>query len=71
MKKKKSLSEIRNERGKTQEEMAKYLGISIVAYHLYETGQRKIPSEKVKKIVDILDIKDVNDIFLPSTFSLR
>jgi len=67
----KSLSAIRLEKGKTQEDMAKDLGISIVAYHLYETGQRKIPGEKVAMIANILGIDKIEDIFLPSTFSLR
>lgn len=66
----KSIKDMRIEKGFTQEEMAEKLGISNVAYHLYETGKRNIPQDKAEKIAHIFDMK-INDIFLPSTFSIR
>lgn len=56
--------------GYTQEEMAEKLGVSTVAYHFYETGQRNIPKMTVNKIIDILKLEN-EEIFLPCNYSLR
>lgn len=64
------LAELRIAMGFTQEYMAEKLEVSTVAYHMYETGKRKVPEEKADKIAEILE-KQVEDIFLPSSFSLR
>lgn len=68
--KNKLIKDMRIERGLTQEDMAEKLGISNVAYHLYETGKRNIPQDKAEKIAHIFEMK-ISDIFLPSTFSTR
>lgn len=66
-----TLSELRKEKGFTQAEMAKKLGISVSAYCMYENG-RSIPADIVDGIVEILKIKrHKNDIFLTSSFTIR
>jgi DNA-binding helix-turn-helix protein len=67
---KNKLKEKREKMGYTQEEMAEKLGVSTVAYHFYETGQRNIPKMTVNKIIDILKLED-EEIFLPCNYSLR
>jgi len=64
------LKERREEMGYTQEQMAEKLGVSTVAYHFYETGQRNIPKITVNKIAEILQLNS-DDIFLPCNYSLR
>lgn len=54
----------------TQSEVARKLGISTVAYHMYETGKRSIPKIKADKLAEIYGV-DKNDIFLPNSFSIR
>lgn len=66
----KSLKDLRIENGKTQMEMAEMLGITHSAYSYYESGARKIPAEYAMKISNVFGVK-LNDIFLPSSFSLR
>ncbi len=53
----------RNEKGITQEKMAKLLGISKNNYNLKENGKLDFGLSEVKKILDILKA-DYNDIFL-------
>lgn len=67
-----ALVEIRNKKNMTQEDVAKYCGVSNVAYHMYETGKRKIPSDVADKIADVLEISETekHKIFLPSTFAI-
>ena len=52
----------RNEKGITQEEMGKLLGISKNNYNLKENGKLDFNLSEVKKILDILKV-DYNDIF--------
>lgn len=64
------LAKIREKKGHTQTYMAEVLDISITAYHMYETGQRKIPSSIATRIAEILEVEN-DDIFLPFRFALR
>lgn len=52
----------RNEKGITQEKMAKMLGISKNNYYLKENGKLDFGLSEVKKILDILN-SDYNEIF--------
>ena len=52
----------RNEKGITQEQMAKLLGISKNNYNLKENGKLDFNLAEVKKILDILK-SNYNDIF--------
>ena len=51
------LKQLREEKGITQKEIAKILGISQAAYSLYEKGQREPKYEMLEKIADIFDIR--------------
>lgn len=53
----------RNEKGITQEKMAKLLGISKNNYNLKENGKLDFGLSEVKKILDILNVS-YDDIFL-------
>lgn len=66
---KKNLAEIREDKKKTQQEMADMLGIAVSTYCQYETGKRNLPVEIVNKISKILNI-NINDIFLPTRFTV-
>lgn len=66
----KTLRELREERGLTQEDMAKLINVTLVGYHFYETGKRNIPANKAIEIANFFGIK-IDDIFLPNTFSIR
>ena len=46
------LKEIREEKGLTQKDVAKFLGINQVQYSRYETGVRIIPVDKLEKLAD-------------------
>ena len=59
----KVLKELRNEKGITQEKMAKLLGISKNNYNLKENGKLDFGLSEVKKILDILNVS-YDDIFL-------
>lgn len=52
----------RNEKGYSQEKMAKLLGISKNNYYLKEKGKLDFSLTEVKKILNILD-DDYNNIF--------
>lgn len=65
----KSLARVRKQRGKTQTEMAKLLGIGVSTYNLYENGAHKTPREIAVEIARILEI-EVDAIFLPATFTI-
>lgn len=65
----KSLAELRQQRGITQIEMAKILGIADSTLSQYETGQRTLPVNIAKKIAAILDVS-IEDIFLPVKFTV-
>lgn len=66
---KKTLAEIRDERRKSQKDMADILGIAVSTYCQYETGKRNVPAETVDNIAQILNI-DKADIFLPTKFTV-
>ncbi|CAG7586417.1 hypothetical protein PEPTYR26121_00336 [Peptoniphilus tyrrelliae] len=66
---KKTLAEIRDERRKSQKDMADILGIAVSTYCQYETGKRNVPAETVDNIAQILNI-DKDDIFLPIKFTV-
>lgn len=66
---KKTLAEIRDERRKSQKDMADILGIAVSTYCQYETGKRNVPAEIVDKISNILNINK-EDIFLPIKFTV-
>ena len=50
------LKAIRRERGKTQRELAEYLGMKIRSYQLSEGGEREPPIDKLIAIADYLDV---------------
>lgn len=50
------LEQLRNEKGFTKREMAKTLGIPYTTYVGYETGERGLNSEKIKKLSDKLGV---------------
>lgn len=64
-----NLSEIRNAKKITQEQMAKRLNIGISTYNQYENSQRNIPFDVAEKIATILKVR-VDDIFLPIKFTV-
>lgn len=66
---KKTLSNIRKNKGLSQEDIAGQLGVGISTYCQYETGKRSIPYDVVDKLCKILDIKK-DEIFLPTKFTL-
>jgi DNA-binding XRE family transcriptional regulator len=65
----KNLAKVRKQKGKTQTEMAKLLGIGVSTYNLYENGAHKTPREIAVGIAEILEI-EVEAIFLPATFTV-
>ena len=66
----KNIIELREEKGLSQQELAKKLGISNVSLHYYETNQRFIPKEIAGKIASIFSV-NIEDIFLAEKFSIR
>lgn len=66
----KSLAKVRKEKGKTQIEMAKMLGIGVSTYNLYENGAHKTPKEIAVEIAKILEI-EINLLFSPATFTVH
>ena len=50
------LHTIRNQKGRTQQEMADLLGISHRAYQYYESGNREPNLTYLVQIADILDV---------------
>lgn len=65
---KRSIEELRRERGITQVQMAKLLGIPVSTYNVYENGNRKVPKKIAFQIAKVLQVK-IEDIFLPCTFT--
>ena len=55
------IKKLRLDNNKTQEEIAKYLGVVKSTYSKYESGKRKLNNDIVKKLADYYDIK-VSDI---------
>ncbi len=47
----------RKEKGLTQKDMAKKLNISQPAYSYYEKGDKPLPANQLKKVLEILDIE--------------
>lgn len=47
----------RKEKGLTQKDMAKKLSISQPAYSYYEKGDKPLPANQLKKVLEILDIE--------------
>ncbi len=66
---KKSISEIRNEKGITQSCIAERLGIPVSTYNMYEKGKRRVPEKIATGIAQLLGV-DRDDIFLPVTFAV-
>ena len=50
------LKAIRRQRGKTQRELAEYLGMKIRSYQFYEGVEREPPIDKLIAIADYLDV---------------
>lgn len=63
-----SLELERKKIGKTQQEIAEKIGVSVSCYNMYENNQRKIPNEKAEKLVEVFN-KKKEDIFLPANFT--
>lgn len=55
------IKNLRNENNKTQDDIAKYLGVDKSTYNKYENGKRKINNDVVKKLAEYYNIK-VSDI---------
>lgn len=66
----KTIIELREKKGLSQQELAKMLGISNVSLHYYESNQRYVPKDIAEKIADIFEV-ELDDIFLPQKFSFR
>ncbi|MEQ3347218.1 MULTISPECIES: helix-turn-helix transcriptional regulator [Peptoniphilus] len=66
----KTIIELREKKGLSQQELAKMLGISNVSLHYYESNQRYVPKNIAEKIADIFEV-ELDDIFLPQKFSFR
>lgn len=66
----KTIIELREKKGLSQQELAKMLGISNVSLHYYESNQRYVPKHIAEKISDIFEV-ELDDIFLPQKFSFR
>jgi len=64
-----SLSDVRVEKGYTQDDMSKLLRIGISTYNQYETGARSVPADIATEISKILLI-NVSEFFLPAKFTL-
>lgn len=52
----KRVSELRRIRGMSQPKLAKKLGVTYQQIHKYETGQNRIPSDRLAEIADALDV---------------
>lgn len=63
------LSELRQENGMTQNEIAQKLRIATSTYNMYENGIRNIPCDKAKLIADLLGVR-VEEIFLATKFTV-
>lgn len=50
------LKYLREENGKTQSEVAKYLGIKGPAYNLIENGQRRLSAKMLEKLAEYFDV---------------
>lgn len=48
---------VRKEKGFTQKEMAEKLNISQPAYSYYEKGDKPLPVNQLKKVLDILELE--------------
>lgn len=66
----KTLKELRTDHRMTLDEMAELIGTTKTAYFYYENGSRKVPAEVAHTLSKFFNV-EVEDIFLPSTFSLR
>jgi len=64
-----NLAKLRISKGKTQEQMAKLLGIGVSTYNQYENAQRSIPYDVAKKVAELLEV-EVEEIFLPTRFTV-
>lgn len=52
-----NLKEIRQEKGMTQVEVAKAVGVSLAAYLLWERGAGNPNADNMKKLKEVLKIK--------------
>ncbi len=59
--KKEEFSSIRRRLGKTQRELAEFLGVSIKAVHSYEQGWRKIPGHVERQLLYLLLKKETGE----------
>lgn len=64
-----ALSDIRNEHGFTQEQMAGRLEIAISTYNQYEKGGRNVPKEVAEKVSCLFNVP-IEEIFLPVKFTV-
>lgn len=55
------VKQLRLDNNKTQDEIAKYLGVDKSTYNKYENGKRKFNNDVVKQLADYYNIK-VSDI---------
>lgn len=55
------VKQLRLENNKTQDDIAKYLGVDKSTYNKYENGKRKFNNGVVKKLTDYYNLK-VSDI---------
>ena len=64
------LRQLRLEKGYTQAEVAKRIGITVSAYNYLENAKRTADKEIAEKLSDLLNV-EVDEIFLPKRFTPR
>lgn len=64
-----TLSELRKEKGYTQEQLAKQLEIAVSTYNQYEKGTRSVPAPIAERISSIFNVQ-TGDIFSPKYFTV-
>lgn len=65
-----TLAELRVKSGKTINDMAQILNISVSAYSFYENGKRKIPAKIAKQIANEFSVP-IEELFYPATFTSK
>jgi DNA-binding XRE family transcriptional regulator len=66
---KKTLADIRNDCGYTQEQMSNFLDIAVSTYNQYEKGTRNVPKIIANRTAEILNVP-IDEIFLPTRFTV-
>lgn len=67
----KSLSQLRNEIGKTQREIAKDMNVAVSTIAMYETGYRMPSLQMAKKLAEYFEIKIEDIAFVNGAHGLQ